>query len=156
MPAGKVSRRDPIEWVVLEEPDMGLHPQAVRVVMLLVLELLRRGYKVAVSTHSPLVLQFAWAMRSLQEVSASVADARKVFDLASGQTGNGLAAAALESDCGAIYLDYEEGHEHVVSHEISQLDPAAETEAEAGWGGLTRFSGELNDAIARVVSAREA
>ena len=35
---------------------MGLHPQAILSVMLLVLDLLRRGYRVAISTHSPLVL----------------------------------------------------------------------------------------------------
>ena len=40
MPSTKVSTRDDIRWVVLEELEMGLHPRAIGVVLLLVLELL--------------------------------------------------------------------------------------------------------------------
>ena len=50
-PAGGTSRRDEIEWVVIEEPEMGLHPQGIEAVLLLVLELMKRGYKVVLSTH---------------------------------------------------------------------------------------------------------
>ncbi len=32
-----------IDWLIIEEPEMGLHPQAVMVFMLLVLDLLWRG-----------------------------------------------------------------------------------------------------------------
>ncbi|MDZ7358629.1 MAG: ATP-binding protein, partial [candidate division KSB1 bacterium] len=44
MPPSKVPRREKIEWVVIEELEMGLHPQAISVTMLMVLELLWRGY----------------------------------------------------------------------------------------------------------------
>ena len=42
---------------------MGLHPQGIATAMLLVLELLRRGYKVVLSTHSTVVLDMVWALR---------------------------------------------------------------------------------------------
>lgn len=43
-PRNRIKQPD-IEWVVIEEPEMGLHPQAITVVMLLVLDLLWRGYR---------------------------------------------------------------------------------------------------------------
>ncbi len=52
-----------IDWVVIEEPEMGLHPKGIQAVLLLVLVLvlvlvlLRRGYRVVVSTHSSVVLE---------------------------------------------------------------------------------------------------
>lgn len=39
LPPRKKKKDDDIDWVVIEEPEMGLHPQAVTVVMLLVLDL---------------------------------------------------------------------------------------------------------------------
>lgn len=55
MPPTRVARREKIEWVVIEELEMGLHSRAISVVMLMVFELLHRGYKVCISTHSPQV-----------------------------------------------------------------------------------------------------
>jgi hypothetical protein len=46
MPSTKVSMRGNIRWVVLEELEMGLHPRAISVVLLLVFELVARGYRV--------------------------------------------------------------------------------------------------------------
>ncbi len=51
LPSVKLRKREETDWVVLEEPEMGLHPQAVTVVMLLVLELLWRGYRVVWSSR---------------------------------------------------------------------------------------------------------
>lgn len=51
IPLGRRRRVEPIQWVVIEEPEMGLHTIAVQAVMLLILELMGRGYRVALSTH---------------------------------------------------------------------------------------------------------
>ena len=42
---------------------MGLHPRAIDVVLLIVLELISRGYRVCLSTHSSQVLEALWALR---------------------------------------------------------------------------------------------
>ncbi len=81
IPPTKVSRRGKVEWVVIEEPEMGLHPNAISVVMLLVLELLGRGYRVCLSTHSPHVLEVVWAMKTFQQHQGGEADVRAVFGL---------------------------------------------------------------------------
>lgn len=44
---------------------MGLHPQAIKTIILQVLELMQMGYKVVISTHSPVFLEFAWAFHLL-------------------------------------------------------------------------------------------
>ena len=48
MPSGKVRKKDNINWVIIEEPEMGLHPQAISALLIVFLELMRRGYKVIV------------------------------------------------------------------------------------------------------------
>lgn len=65
LPPRKKKKDDNIDWVVIEEPEMGLHPQAVTVVMLLVLDLLWRGYRIVLSTQSPIVVTAVWALQRL-------------------------------------------------------------------------------------------
>ena len=79
MVATKTPRRNDIEWVVIEELEMGLHPRAITVVLLMVLELLWRGYRVCLSTHSPQVLEAVWALRDLQDGKASTSDVLAIF-----------------------------------------------------------------------------
>ena len=67
LPSVKLRKRAGTDWVVIEEPEMGLHPQAVTAVMLLVLDLLWRNYRVVLSTHSPHVLTMLWMMRQLKD-----------------------------------------------------------------------------------------
>lgn len=138
-------RKRGTEWVVIEEPEMGLHPQAVTAVMLLVLDLLWRGYRVVLSTHSPHVLTMLWMMRQLQEHSARwqfVCDAFGV-DRASMRS---VAEAVIGKDYRAHLLQFEADGK-VTSMDISTLDPSADDERIAGWGGLTEFSSRFGDAV---------
>lgn len=48
-------------YVVIEEPEMGLHPSAIQTVLQQVIAMMSAGYKVIISTHSPVLLDFAWA-----------------------------------------------------------------------------------------------
>jgi AAA domain, putative AbiEii toxin, Type IV TA system len=66
LPSTKQERRGSIEWVMIEELEMGLHPRAIASMFIIVLELLWRGYKVCLSTHSPQVLDLVWALRNLR------------------------------------------------------------------------------------------
>jgi hypothetical protein len=151
MPATKVSRRGTIEWVVLEEPEMGLHPRAISVVILLVFELLHRGYRVCLSTHSPHVLEAVWAIKYLRESGASPAAFLEVFDAPATQAMQKLAANAMRKAVKVFYFDRETGN----TRDISELDPSQEETGDAGWGGLTEFSGRANAAVARAVANSE-
>jgi hypothetical protein len=148
MPSTKVSRRGDIEWVVLEELEMGLHPRAISVVLLLVFELVARGYRVCLSTHSPQVLDALWAVKHLRENHARADALLDIFGASNTQPMQKLAKTAMEREIKVIYFDRDTGR----TSDISGLDPSAEGKGESGWGGLSEFSGRANEAVARAVA----
>jgi hypothetical protein len=150
IPPAKVSRRGKLQWVVIEELEMGLHPNAISVAMLLVVELLNRGYKVCLSTHSPHVLDVVWALRTMREQNGAVEDVLDLFALRKNPPVKELAKTILQKDF-RVYFFQRNGPVQDISH----LDPGSENGAESGWGGLTGFSGHVGEIVARVVARRE-
>lgn len=152
-PRNRIKQPD-IEWVVIEEPEMGLHPQAITVVMLLVLDLLWRGYRVALSTHSAHVLTAVWMIRRLKEHHARWQLVCDAFDVEKSQQLQKVAEAALEKQYHVHHLAFgDDGR--VRSADISDLDPGSEDERVAGWGGLTEFSSRFGDAVRKAVNESE-
>jgi hypothetical protein len=153
VPARKVRKDSDINWVVVEEPEMGLHPQAVTVFMLLVLDLLWRGYRVVLSTHSPIVLTAVWA---LQRLAASGASYQMVCDAFSVPKSyrtslRGVAEAALEKSYATYVMSYT--GKQVTANDISSLDPGDPNDAVSGWGGLSGFSSRFAESVRRAVNA---
>lgn len=147
MPAGKVSRRDNLSWVVIEEPEMGLHPQAISAFMALVLELLRRGYRVCLSTHSPHVLDIVWALQTLKSHGGAESDVLRLFGLPSNSKTKQMARCALEKTISVQYFKPGVG-----AVDISSLDPGSAEADTAGWGGLMGFTANVGDVVADVVA----
>lgn len=148
LPPTRIARRKGLEWVVIEEPETGLHPQAITAVLLVVMDLLSRGYRVCLSTHSPHVLDVVWALKVFQEHRA---DPRKLLDLFGvPSTGpmKSMAEKVLEKSARVYYFDPDSG----CTSDISNLDPGAVEDNEAGWGGLSAFSGHVADVVASVVN----
>lgn len=151
LPPTRLRKRPETDWVVLEEPEMGLHPQAITAVMLLVLDLLWRGYRVVLSTHSPHVLTMLWMMRLLQSHSARWQLVCEAFGVPQSQQMQRVAETALAKDYRAHLLAFDDSGE-VSSTEISTLDPSSEDERIAGWGGLTAYSSRFGDAVRKAVN----
>lgn len=156
LPPRRKQKDDNIDWVVIEEPEMGLHPQAVTVFMLLVLDLLWRGYRVVLSTHSPIVLTAVWA---LQRLAATQAPYQLVCDAFSVPVGSRtslrpVAEAALNKSFATYVLAYEVGASTTTALDISSLDPGADDDAVSGWGGLAGFSSQFGDAVRRAANAK--
>jgi hypothetical protein len=135
MPAGKVSRRDTLRWAIIEEPEMGLHPTAVIGVFLMILNLMQRGYRVVVSTHSPTIAAAVWALNALKSAGGSDADIRALFDIGKGIQTNELSRALLKADY-KVYLLRRNG----ASSDVSALDPESDNVDEAMLGTLDEFS----------------
>ncbi len=154
LPSTQQRKRAETDWVVLEEPEMGLHPQAITAVMLLVLDLLWRGYRVVLSTHSPHVLTMLWMMRQLQAHHASWQLLCEAFDVSSSQQMHRVAESALTKDYRAHLLQFEAGGK-VTSKEISELDPSSKDESISGWGGLTEYSSRFGDVVRKAVNEAE-
>jgi putative AbiEii toxin of type IV toxin-antitoxin system len=152
LPPRKMVKQPDIDWVVIEEPEMGLHPHAVTVVMLLVLDLLWRGYRVALSTHSSHVLTVIWMLRRLQEHGAGWKSICEAFDVNSPRSMKDVAEAALQKEYRVHLLAHDEkGKVH--SKDISSLDPGDEDDRISGWGGLTEFSSRFGAAVRNAVNA---
>lgn len=150
LPSVQQRKRMGTEWVVIEEPEMGLHPQAVTAVMLLVLDLLWRGYRVVLSTHSPHVLTMLWMMRQLKEHEARWQLLCDAFGVARAPMRR-VAEEAIGKDFRAHLMQFDDDGK-VTSLDISELDPSAEDERIAGWGGLTEFSSRFGDAVRKAVN----
>lgn len=148
MPPAKILRRDRLESVVIEEPEMGLHPQAISVVLLLLLELLSRGYRVCVSTHSPHVLDVVWALKAMRDHSASPEKILEIFHVRQTQVMKQMAENVFRKSMRVFFFDHDSGR----THDISNLDPTADDEIEAGWGGLTSFSDRVGEVVSSVVN----
>lgn len=154
LPSVQQRKRSGTDWVVIEEPEMGLHPQAVTAVMLLVLDLLWRGYRVVLSTHSPHVLTMLWMMRQLKERQARWQLVCEAFDVATSPAMKNVAEAALRKDYRAHLLQFD-GAGKVSSVDISPLDPGSDDERVAGWGGLTAYSSRFGDVVRQAVNEEQ-
>jgi len=150
MPPSAKPTRNKLDWVVIEEMEMGLHPKAITTVLLLVLDLLDRGYRVCLSTHSTHVLDLVWALQFMKKRNGTTKDVLNIFSIKSDASTTSLAEAALNKDMNVYYF----GRDGEVK-DISGLDPGAESEIESGWGGLTEFSGHVGQIVSCVANRYE-
>jgi energy-coupling factor transporter ATP-binding protein EcfA2 len=160
LPAGGKAKRADIDWVIIEEPEMGLHPKAIMAIMLLILDLLSRGYKVILSTHSPLVLEVVWALNLMKQNKAKWPSVLKMFDIhdvskASARGEVEMAESALKKNYKVHLFDFKDGLK-VSSRDISSLDPSSEDPAISGWGGLTGMSGRIGEVVSELVASTPA
>jgi len=150
MPYAGTSSREGVDWVVIEEPEMGLHPQAIQSLLLICLDLMYRGYKVVISTHSPLLLEAAWAIRTLQENKGTPEALFELFDLPDSSGMRDVFNAVL-FDKAVRSFYFEPGEKGVTTRDISSLDPFSEDDSIADWGGITQFSSRASDVISRLM-----
>ncbi len=152
LPERRLRKVEGLEWVVVEEPEMGLHPRAIATVMILVLDLLWRGYRVVLSTHSPLVIDTLWAIRQFQLAKGDPRILAHALELNS-QASLMKVEAAIGKLLKVYYLSYqkvEDGSQCVTAQDISELRTDAEGEAERDWGGLTFYGTKLSEAVSRI------
>ncbi len=155
LPSSKTTKKESIEYVIIEEAEMGLHPKAITSLVLLFLELLRRGYKVIMSTHSPIILDVVWAIRSIQECKADPLLLLKLFDLPNHTDTRALCEEIVKKKVFKSYYFDKQNNGEVVVRDISSLDPGSEDPIISGWGGLTEFSGEAGNIVAEAVLSGE-
>lgn len=148
----RVPRRNQIEYVVIEEPEMGLHPNAIKTVILQIIELLSRGYKIVISTHSNILLDFVWAFNLIKNNSGDMNNVLALF---------GLKNANFAEDMKIVMQKklktYFFGHSTngVVVKDISSLDAGSEDLDVSEWGGITSFSSNASEIVAELVSEND-
>ena len=142
-----------IEWVVIEEPEMGLHPQAILSVILMCLELLSQGYKLIISTHSPVLLEAVWVIRFLKTENPDVKYLYQLFNLEASESMTALFENILKNKAFSTYY-FDQQKDGVYVKDISSLDPGDLDEAIADWGGLTSFSSRASEVVSQAVQEK--
>lgn len=137
--------------VIIEEPEMGLHPKAIQFFLLLVLDLLNVGHKVILSTHSPVVLEMAWALSRFKKAGAGPAQVARLFDVPMSADLEPLFASGVAADVKVYYFN-RGADGRVRSEDISALDPAAADPGEAEWGGLAEFATRATDLVTEIMA----
>ncbi|MGA2547782.1 MAG: AAA family ATPase [Rectinemataceae bacterium] len=146
LPSAAKGKDEKIKQVIIEEPEMGLHPRAIRSLMYIVMELLYRGYSVVLSTHSSAILEIAWALSLIGESSDPLSSFCRLFGETKKKTQEDMASSVLKKSIRVHYFKpVEEGK--TFSIDISGMDPAGITD-EADWGGLTEQSSLIGEIVA--------
>jgi hypothetical protein len=150
VPLGARRQTGAIEWIVIEEPEMGLHVNAIQAVVLLIFELMGRGYRVALSTHSSAIVEILWALRHLRTGNGDPGRFRKLFGLERARWDvDQLAQDVLEKETRVFYLDYPDPKKDSArSRDISSLDPDSSESGERTWGQLLGLSERVNAVVA--------
>ncbi len=152
LPASKVSTKDKVKTVTIEEPEMGLHPNAIVDTMLLVMELLGRGYKVNISTHSNTILELFWAINEIKQNSKKIDAASMFLDIFALGKSASLKEFANEilSKNFKIYYFKNDRENKTVVKDISKLDINNENIDENEWGEITSFSSRVSNIISSI------
>jgi len=143
-------KKSDIDIVVIEEPEMGLHPSAILSVILMCLDLLHQGYRLLISTHSPVLLEAVWAIRNLQTNNSDVKYLYQLFDLKPSPPITELFENILKNKKFSTYY-FDQKEDGVEVRDISSLDAFDKDLAVADWGGLTSFSSKASEVVSQAV-----
>lgn len=156
-PPSKVVKKEKYKYVVIEEPEMGLHPRAIISVILQILELIQTGnYKVIVSTHSPVFLEFAWAFNLLNANISKRYDALyDIFNVPVGSPVREMLEGLFDKTIKTYYFRRRNSNGKVVSHDISSLDVTDTDNIIADWGGLSEFSSRVSEVVSKYMVDNE-
>jgi len=154
IPSGNIPKKENIDWVVIEEPEMGLHPKAIQTVMLLALQLIKRGYKVVISTHSPVLLELVWVINNLKYYKTKGEELFELFDIQKNQAVREIfQSAVVEKEFKTWYFEREKDGIHI--RDISSLDAGSDNPDVANWGGLSEFASRAVEIISKLAAHAE-
>lgn len=144
-PPTQVFNKEQYEYVVIEEPEMGLHPQAIKAILLQIIELIQSGYKVILSTHSTVPFEFVWAFNILKRSDREGRERAlyHLFDKSNRQatTFKDIFNKSIKT----YYFARKNGSVSTV--DISSLDATVEDVDISEWGGLSNFASEAADTV---------
>ena len=147
-----INRWDKIKWVIIEEPEMGLHPQAIQALMVVFMELMSRGYKLIISTHSPVFLELLWAVNYIKKYNGTAEDLADLLSTGKEEYFINLFDSIIKQDkqFGTYYFERQSNGKIKVK-DISSLYANSEDDAIANWGGLTSFATKAGEIVSKLV-----
>ena len=150
-PPTQVINKSDYRWVIIEEPEMGLHPRAIQSVLLEMIELVQNGYQVIVSTHSTTFLEFVWAFNNLKSIDTEnfKRSMCEMFDIKVDTTAASLFEKLQDKSIKTYYSAKRGIAENVTFSDISTLDAFSEDKDISEWGGLSSFAGKSSEIVSR-------
>ncbi len=155
MPSGSTAKRSGVNFAIIEEPEMGLHPKAIEGVIIITLDLLRRGYKVLISTHSPQILELIWFIQEIkkikfQERKEKIKAFRSLFQIKSSNLDK-IWESSLKKSYKIFY--FQPGSKSEIQiQDISNLSSNLDISEIEPWGGLLSFPDRVNNTIADMIA----
>ena len=129
---------------------MGLHPKAILSVIMQLLELMSKGYKVIISTHSPVFLEFSWAFNMIKSNKTRRIDGlRDMFDVPIDSSLNKIFENVCNKKVNTFYFGRNGTNGKVSALNISSLNAFDENPLVADWGGLSEFSSKVSDTVSK-------
>ena len=150
-PPTQVVDKSDYKWVIIEEPEMGLHPQAIQSVLLEIFELIQNGYKVIVSTHSSMFMEFVWTFNNLNMLGEDLFKESlcQLFSVHTDASAAHLFSTLKTKDIKTYYSGGKGYNGRVRYVDVSSLDAFNENIDIAEWGGLTSFAGRASEIVSR-------
>lgn len=135
------------DYIVIEEPELGLHPRGIIEFMLTVLKIMQTGTKVIVSTHSGTPLDFVWTIQHLREKGAKPTELAKMFDVKIKD--KSIFENLFEKTFKTYYFAPDKKTKKVYTKDISSLDVFSEDEDIANWGGMALSANRAQSIVSR-------
>lgn len=146
-PPTSIVKKENYRYVVIEEPEMGLHPQAIKSVLLQIIELIHCGYRVIISTHSSLPIEFTWAFNCLKESEKENREDAlySLFDVDRTSNVRNIFNQIFNKNIQTYY--FNSGNHEVT--DITSLDVFSTNDIISEWGGLSEFASRVSDVVSR-------
>ncbi len=152
LPAGKVLNIKGVNTVIIEELEMGLHPKAIGDAFLSILDLLSRGYRVVMSTHSPVMIDYVWALVEYKRSKKNIPVESYLIDLFGIKAPDWISRlnVVVDKNIKLYYFKPTGKYASSVTSDISSLDLFAENDDVSSWGDLTSFSTHVGEVISKL------
>ncbi|PNE24910.1 hypothetical protein BHU16_04525 [Tannerella sp. oral taxon 808] len=136
------------KYIIIEEPEMGLHPRAINTIILQMLIFMQAGYRIIVSTHSPMFLEFAWAFNFLQSLKTArfheaLAEILSMDGWEKGMTDK-VSTKQIKT-----YFFQRNSDGKVSTDDISSLDVDDDDTIVSEWGGLSSFASKASEVVSK-------
>lgn len=149
-PTNLIKRPD-YKWVIVEEPEMGLHPKAIESVLLEIIDLMNRGYKIVVSTHSSTFLDFAWTVNCIKKNDDDTFR-KAMCELFGYEPDSAIDLFDnIKKKSIKTYFSAKSNADGVVFTDISSLDACDDNIDISEWGGLSSFAGKASEVVSKYI-----
>lgn len=150
-PPTQVVNKSDYKWVIIEEPEMGLHPSAILSVLLEMIELMQNGYKIVISTHSATFMDFVWTFNAISPLPEETFKEAmcNMFNIKINTTTANLFDGLQKKIIKTFYSAKQASNDGVTFTDISTLDAFSEDDAISEWGGLSSFASKSSEIVSR-------